>query len=72
MNVNFTAVVDYPLLLQTVRNLPSGMRSAGAVTASFQFGPYTCDTIEEVWQVAVETVRNEQLVTYERLKDFAP
>jgi hypothetical protein len=70
VKVHIKAVVDLQKLVAMLRAMPS-VASAVPV-AQFQCGPFECETVEEVWGLAVETVKLERQTSYEMLREFAP
>ena len=70
MIVRIKAVVDHRELADMIRTYPS--LATARASAVFVSGPFETDTIEDVWQLAVEVVRQEREAAYETLRQFAP
>lgn len=68
--VHIKVVVDHQQLISLLRATPS--LSSAIPVAAFHCGVYECETIEDVWGLAVETVKQERQAAYEKLKEFAP
>lgn len=68
--VYIESTVNYAQLVELVRKSP--LLGEGKPAVQFKCGPFTCDTVEEVWGLVRAEVQADRNASYEKLRDFAP